>query len=79
MELKTLRMNKRKDKKKEEKKKNRLITSFQHMILKMQIKLQFHLVKTKLITEEKIKYLQLLKFITHQEENQVFNSVEFIE
>ncbi len=71
-------MNKRKDKKKEEKKKNKLIASFQHMILKMQIKLLLYSVKKKPITEEKIKYIQTLKFITHLEENQVFNSVEFI-
>ncbi len=46
------------------------------MIQKMPTKPPFHLDKIKLITEEKIKYTQQLKFITHQEENQVFNLVE---
>lgn len=48
------------------------------MIQKMLTKLPLYLDKIKLITEEKIKYTQQLKFIIHQEENQVFNLVERI-
>jgi hypothetical protein len=69
-------MNKKRDKKKEERKKKKSIISSQLMIQKMPTKPPFHLDKIKLITEEKIKYTQQLKFITHQEENQVFNLVE---
>lgn len=71
-------INKKKDKKKEERKKKRSIASSRLMIQKMLTKLPLYLDKIKLITEEKIKYTQQLKFIIHQEENQVFNLVERI-
>lgn len=48
------------------------------MTQKMLTKLTLYLDKIKLITEEKIKYTHQLKFIIHQEENQVSNLVEII-
>lgn len=48
------------------------------MILRMPINQASHLVIKKLITEEKTKFLHQLKFIIHQEEDPIFNSVESI-
>ncbi len=73
-----LKKNKEENNKKEEKNNKKLTASFQHMTPKMPIKQPLSLETTKQITEKKMKFLPQLKFITHQEEDQIFNLDEII-
>ena len=67
---------KKREKKKEEKSNNKSTTNFQPTIQKMPTKPTSSLAMINQTTEEKIKSPPQSKFITHQEEDQTFNSVE---
>jgi hypothetical protein len=68
---------KRKDlNKKKRRKKNNLTKNSQIMIQKLEEKAQFILVMKNLTTEKRTKFIQVLKYIIHQEEDPMFNSVD---
>ncbi len=76
MELTILKMRKREEKRTEEENKNKSTTNFQLMIQRMVIKPISFLEMTSLTTEEKTKSKPQSKSTTHQEEDQIFNSVD---
>lgn len=66
--------NKRKDLRlKRRRKKNNSTTNFQPMIQNKEIKFHFTLGTISPTTEERTKFIQVLKFTTHQEEDQTSN------
>ena len=68
---------KRKDlNKKKRRKKNNLTKNFQIMIPSLEEKAQFILVMINLTTEKRTKFIPALKYIIHQEEDPIFNSVD---
>ena len=67
----------RRERRREEKKRRRLTTNFQLMILNRVVDQTLSLVMIRLIIAERMNQPQhQLRFITHQEEDQIFNSVE---
>lgn len=76
MELIKLKMKRKEERKREEKNKHKSTTNSQLTTLRMVTKPAFPSEMKNQTTEERTKSLLQSEFITHQEEDQTFNSVE---